>query len=379
MPSTLHVPHVVLGAGAVGTAAAYALARRGAPVALVDQFAFGHDRGSSHGAVRIIRHSYADGRYARLMLPAYAAWRDLEADAGTTLHVRTGGVSVSPRGCDYVDRVAASLAAIGVPHRAMSGEEWSWRNPGFAVDPRHAVVFEPDAGLLLAVRCLGAMLERARHLGGARTTLLPNTPIRRIDLNADRPTLVGEDLVLTADRLIVAAGSWTGALVPALASRLTPTLQRVFYFRPPDLAPFEVGRLPVFIYKGNAGAWDAFYGTPAILGDGVKVARHGGPAVDPDEERSITEADREVVRRFLAGFLPAVGRAPIVKAETCLYTMAPDEDFIVGPLPGRPAVVVASPCSGHGFKFACLVGRLLADYALDGRPGIDPEGIRLPG
>jgi sarcosine oxidase len=379
MPRAQHVPHIVLGAGVVGTAAACALARRGAPVALVDRFAFGHDRGSSHGAVRIIRHSYADARYARLMLPAYAAWRDLEADAGTTLHVRTGGVSVAPPGCDYVDRVAASLREIGVAHRVMGGAEWSARCAPFAVDPRHAVVFEPDAGLLLAERCRAALLDRATHHGGARTSLMPGTPIRRIDLDADRPTLVGEDLVLTADRLIVAAGSWTGALLPPLAATLTPTLQKVFYFRPEGADAYEVGRLPVFIYKGDADACDAFYGTPAILGDGVKVARHGGPAVDPDADREITEVDREVVRRFLAGLLPGVGRAPIVKEETCLYTMAPDEDFVVGPLPGRPDVVVASPCSGHGFKFACLVGRLLADYALDGRPGIDTEGIRVPG
>src|SRR5947199_28206 len=113
----LHSPHVILGAGAMGCAAAYHLARRGQPFVLVEQFPLGHDRGSSHGAARIIRHSYADERYARLMPRAYRAWRDLEADSGRTLHVRTGGVSLSPSGVDYVAKVAASLEAIGCPHR----------------------------------------------------------------------------------------------------------------------------------------------------------------------------------------------------------------------------------------------------------------------
>lgn len=374
MPTMLHVPHVVLGAGAVGTAAAYHLARRGARVVLVDQFGFGHDRGSSHGTVRIIRHSYADPRYARLMPHAFDAWRALEADAGRALYLRTGGVSVSPPGCDYANRVAASLQALGIPHRVMDSEEWSWWNPTFALDPSCTAVFEPDAGLLVAEFCLGAM---RRDHGPGQVTRLPNTPIRSLDLDADRPTLIGDDLILTADRLIVAAGAWTGALLPDLAATLTPTLQKVFYFHPDDLARYALGLFPVFIYMGPAEK-DAFYGTPAALGDFVKVARHGGPPVDPDADRDITEADREVVRQFLARFLPDVSRAPIVKEETCLYTMAPDEEFVVGPLPARSDVVVASPCSGHGFKFSCLIGKILAEYALDGQPSLDTAGIRLP-
>src|SRR5436309_5734618 len=125
MPSMqhLHARNVVVGAGAMGSAAAYHLARRGEPVLLIEQFALGHDRGSSHGAARITRHSYADAHYARLMPAAFDAWRTLEADAGQNLYLRTGGVSLCPAGIDYVARVAASLAAIDVPHRRMSGEE----------------------------------------------------------------------------------------------------------------------------------------------------------------------------------------------------------------------------------------------------------------
>src|SRR5512135_2371135 len=143
---TLHAQNVVLGAGAMGAAVAYHLARRGEPLLLLEQFALGHDRGSSHGAARITRHSYADPRYARLMLDAFRAWKELEADAGQNLYLRTGGVSPCPPGVDYVAQVAASLQAIGVPHRRMTVRAL---HPAlsFFDDPVHTyVVFEPDAG-----------------------------------------------------------------------------------------------------------------------------------------------------------------------------------------------------------------------------------------
>src|SRR6185437_3045664 len=167
--TTISSRYVVLGAGAVGSATAYHLARRGEPVVLVEQFALGHDRGSSHGAARITRHSYADPAYARLMFDAFRAWRELEADAGQPIYIRTGGVSICPEGVDYVGRVAASLAAIDVPHRRMAGGEWNLRSPVFGLKPSDDVVFEPDAGLLSASRAISLQVELARRLGGDST------------------------------------------------------------------------------------------------------------------------------------------------------------------------------------------------------------------
>src|SRR5947209_11113606 len=129
----LHARNVVVGAGAMGAATAYHLARRGEPVLLVEQFPLGHDRGSSHGAARITRHSYADPDYARLMLDAFAAWKALEADAGQNLYLRTGGVSICPSRVAYVAQVAASLEAIGIPHRRMTGRELRRALPVFQV------------------------------------------------------------------------------------------------------------------------------------------------------------------------------------------------------------------------------------------------------
>ena len=366
----LHCRNVVLGAGATGSAAAYQLARRGEPVTLVEQFRVGHDRGSSHGDARIARHSYADPTYARLMVDAFKGWRDLEADAGQNLFVRTGGVSLCPPGVDYVAKVAACLDAAGIPHRRMAGGELNRITPAFAVPEDHDVVFEPDAGMLAAARIVATHVDLARRHGGEGTRVIEDCPIRRVDLDAERPTLLADDLRVTADRLIVAAGPWVGRLLPGLVPGLRATRQQVIYFRPADLAPFSIGRLPTFIVMGER-PMDAFYGMPEFLGGGVKIARHGGPEVDPDDDdRSIGVDYRDLIRWFLRGHLPALADAPIARTEVCRYTVADDEHFRVGPWPGRPDVLLASPCSGHGFKFSNLIGRVLADLAIDGRTDV---------
>jgi sarcosine oxidase len=372
-----HARYVVLGAGAMGSATAYHLARRGEPVTLVEQFAVGHDRGSSHGAARITRHSYADVRYARLMPEAFRAWRQLEADAGQNLYLRTGGVSFSPPGVDYVSQVTDSLEAIGVPHRRMTGARLNRCIPAFRVPDDTDAVFEPDAGMLAAARIVRTQVALAREFGGQKTRVVENCRVQRIDLEADRPTLVTDGGPIVADRLVVTAGTWTSKLFPDWPVPLRPTRQQVLYFRAADPAPFRPGRFPVFIFKGR-DELDAFYGMPEFDGLGVKVARHGGPETDPDRpELDVGEDYREGVRDFLRGCLPALAEAPIDLTEVCLYNVAPDEQFQVGSPAGRADVVVASPCSGHGFKFACLVGRVLADLASHGFTDIDIDPWRV--
>jgi sarcosine oxidase len=365
---------VIIGAGAMGSAAAYHLARRGEPVLLFEQFPLPHDRGSSHGAARIIRHSYADPSYARLMPAAFQAWKALEADAGQSVYIRTGGVSFSPAGVDYVTRVAANLESIGIPHRRMTGAEWNRTNPVFSVAATHDVVFEPDAGLLAAARAVALQLELARAHGGEKTQILSSSPVRRIDLGGTRPVVLTDSLAVAADRLIVTAGAWVKHLLPQLPVPLQVTRQQVLYFRPADPAPFGIGRFPVFIFKGT-GADEAFYGMPGFLGAGVKAARHFGPETDPDvEDRTVADEYREIVRGWLRDHIPVLAEAPIDLTETCLYTVAPDENFVVDFLPGRADVIVASPCSGHGFKFSCLIGQVLADMATRGHG--DERGAR---
>ena len=308
------------------------------------------------------------------MLDAFRAWRALEADAGCSLYVRTGGVSISPRSVDYVDRVSGSLASIEVPHRRMTGREWNECSPSFAVDATDDVVFEPDAGFLQAARAISAQVELAR-LRGAE--ILEESQVRWVDLEGDRPRLLLRETILSAERLIVTAGAWTSRLLPGWDVPLTPTRQQVLYFRPEDSTLFSIGRFPAFIYKGE-GDLDAYYGMPECLGMGVKVARHGGPEVDPSAvDRSIEPAYIEEIREFLRRTVPSLADSPIERSEVCLYTMAEGERFRVGPMRGRSDVIVASPCSGHGFKFSCLIGQVLADLMIDGSTSIDIEPWRI--
>jgi sarcosine oxidase len=334
---------------------------------LIEQFALGHDRGSSHGWSRITRHSYDDPFFAKGMLDAFRAWRELEAEAATPLYLRTGGVSICPSSIDYVERVTSNLAEIGLAHRRMSGSEWNRRQPVFSVDPTLDVVFEPDAGMILAARAIAVQLELARELGGDRTEILENAPVRRIDLDGNRPLLVLDDQVIEADRLIVTAGAWTSRLLPNFNPSLRPTRQQVVYLRPVDSEAFAIGRFPAFIFIGE-GDLNAYYGMPGGGSTGVKVARHGGLDVDPDVvERAIDPGYLDHLRDFLQRTVPILAEAPIDRTEVCLYTMAEGSKFSIGPLPGRLDVIVASPCSGHGFKFSALIGQILADFVVHGR------------
>jgi sarcosine oxidase len=370
--------NVIVGAGAVGSATAYHLARRGKPVLLVEQFALGHDRGSSHGAARITRHSYADAEYARLMPAAFRAWRELEADAGEVIYIRTGGVSFSPPAVDYAARVGANLRELGVPHWHGSGREWNDRQPSFSLPADYEVVFEPDAGMVKAARSLALEVELARRHGGTATQVLAQTPVQQIDLSGTHPILVAGGIEIVADRLIVAAGAWVSRLLYALPVSTRVTRQQVLYLRPAERVSFGVGRFPVFIYKGD-GDDEAFYGMPEFLQMGVKVARHGGPEVDPDSaDRTVGAEYIALVRRFLRTHIPGLEPAPVEAAETCLYTVAPEERFVVDYLPGRNDVLVASPCSGHGFKFSCLVGRVLADLVISGATDVAIEAWKIP-
>jgi sarcosine oxidase len=375
----IETKHVVIGAGAMGSAAAFHLARRGEPVVLIEQFALGHDRGSSHGAARITRHSYADPAYARLMPEAFRAWKELEADAGESVYFRTGGVSFSPPGVTYAAQVAANLQELGVPFWRSSGREFNKRCAAFELPGAYDVVFEPDAGMIAAARAVALEIELAQAHGGGQTRVLDHTPVRRIDFERDRPVVVTDTARIICERLIVTAGAWVKTLLPALAIPLRVTRQQVLYAEPPDSTAFQIGRFPVFIFKGESEL-DSFYGMPRFGHLGVKVARHGGHDFDPDTiDRTVSADYVEIVRQFLRSHIPALAAAAIGFTEVCLYTSASGDQFAVDFLPGRSDVIVASPCSGHGFKFSCLIGRVVADLAVTGTTVVPVDAWKIAG
>ena len=363
---------LVVGGGVSGLATAWQLARRGVPrVGLVERFRLHHDRGSSHGAGRITRSTYSDERYVRLVRVAHAEeWPRLERESGATLIHRCDGIFFGPPEGD-IERWADAVAAAGAPGvEHLTPAEARARFPAFAFPDAHAVLHDTTGGVVAAADTLRALDRRCRVEG---VHVLEETRVRSIDPAAE-PVVVDTDRGrLQAERVIVTAGAWVGELLPALRSHTRVSRQHVGYFgHSGERSLGSLEKFPVWVYLGDP-ARGLFYGLPEFGRPGLKAAIHrtGDATDDPEQHPGPDPAEIERVRRFLAGqlTLPIGG---VLHAETCLYTNTPDEHFVLGPLPDHPNVVVGSVCSGHGFKFGPLTGRLLAELALDGRTTV-PE------
>lgn len=359
---TIPIPatHIVIGAGVVGAAAAYALTARGERVLLVEQHARGHHLGSSHGATRIFRQGYADPEYVALTTRALALWEALEAAAGEELIVRTGAVDHGRP--EVVDAIAAALADADVPYESLTPEQAAARWPGIAFEGH--VLTHPSAGRIRSDRTIEVFLTLAEATGLA--DLRFDTRVTGLEDHGDDVTVTLSDgsAVRTAS-VVAAVGSWAPTLVGELlagrgaglpAIRVTQEQPAHFPSHLPDAA------WPSFVHWADG---DDVYGllTP---GEGVKVGFHGtGPVVDPDHRDFVpVPAEAERLQAYVARYVPGVD-ATKPTFISCLYDNSPDEDFVidrVGPL------TVATGFSGHGFKFAPLLGEMLADLAMGGVP-----------
>lgn len=355
---------IVLGLGGIGSAAAYWLAKRGASVLGVEQFELGHARGESHDHSRIIRYSYFSPVYVELAKHAYAAWESLERDAGEQLVFKSGGLDIRPReGAIPLEPYAESMRKCGVPFERLDAVEIRKRWPAWQIDDDIHGLFQPDGGIVAAMRATAAHQRAARAHGA---TLRDRTPVTKIESNNGEITIETGNGRYSAANLVIAAGPWTQNAVANFGVRvpLEVTKEQVIYFKSRDLSSFAFGTFPIWIWMDDP----AYYGFP-VFGelDAVKVTQDaGGKPVDPDTRGF--EEDREITARvtaFLERYLPsALGATQLVK--TCLYTLPPDRDFIIDTLPEHPNVSVAVG-GGHAFKFACIIGRILSDFALDGR------------
>jgi sarcosine oxidase len=357
----------VVGAGLLGSAAARALAARGVTAVALEQFAAGHDRGSSHGATRIFRLSYPDPGYVRMALLAQAAWARLQADAGEQLLVTTGGLDAGPEAA----ACAAALAECGAGHTWLTGAELAGRFPGIAARPGERLLFQPDAGVCLAGRAVAALQRLARRGG---VPVREHAAVLAVEPGGDGVLLRTAAGEIEARVAVVTAGPWAGHVLAGAVSRvpqLLPTLQQIRYYRPVHPG----GAWPTLIEWPERGP--DWYVVPAAGGaPGVKVAAHvAGRAVDPRQgpftgiDPALEAEADEYVRSRLPGLVPS-GTAP----ETCLYTMTADEDFILG---REGPVVVGGGCSGHAFKFGPLLGEILAGLALGEEPVVPLERFAL--
>jgi sarcosine oxidase len=367
-----HFDVIVCGLGATGSAALQALARRHCRVLGLEQFTPGHDRGSSHGTTRIIRLSYFEHpSYVTLLRRAYVLWRELERAAGRQLLHVTGIAEIGPPDGILVKGTLAAARLHALAHDVMPAGDFTRRFPAFRLPSEMVAVLQPDGGYLNAEPAVRAQIELARQAGAE---IRSGTKVRAIEPRGTGVRVVTEQGAVDAGVAIVAAGPWLGPLLPRLALPLRATRQVMGWFAPamPELFP---PNFPVFMIESRHGI---HYGFPPAAA-GVKAAKHhhADETVEPDSfDRAVSARDEALIRPALSDHLPAAD-GKLLAAKTCLYTMAPDGDFIIDRVAECPQILVASPCSGHGFKFAPVIGEALAELALDGSTGHDISRFRL--
>lgn len=355
---------IVIGADGMGSAAAFELARRRRSVLALEQFPLVHDRGSSHGHTRIIRRAYYEHpAYVPLVRRAFERWYDLEQRTGRHLLTECNCLGLGPPDGEVVNGVLASAREHGLAVDRLDPAALRRAYPQFRFDDGYEGVLERGAGFLYVEECVRAHLDAARSLGA---TIQADEAVTGWQSDGRSVVVTTANGEYRAAGLVLTAGPWAGGLLARHGARLHVMRQTMLWFGTADDAAFRRDRFPIFLAEVPGGP---FYGLPVIDGRGLKVARHyGAPELrSPEEvERAIRPADEPPVRQFLDTYLPAVN-GPLRYGQTCIYTLTPDRHFLIDRHPDYPNVAVAGGFSGHGFKFAPVVGEVLGDLVEAGQ------------
>ena len=357
----------------MGSSTVYQLALRGLKVLGVDQFTPPHSFGSSHGKSRIIREAYfEDPLYVPLVKRAYNGWAELQARSGRRVLTRTGGLMIGPTDGTVVGGARASALEHNLPFEELTAKEVRARFPALQPPDDAVAIWEPRAGVLDPEAAIFAQLSLARSMRAELKFGEKVTSWRATDEGVQVTTHSG---IYSAARLVIAAGPWMAELVPELALPLKAERCAVYWFDPLEPDDFTESKLPIFIHEYAPGkTWYGF----ADFGDGVKVALHhqGETTTTHTVRRAVTDAEISGIRDLMAKYLPG-GGGELRNSSVCLYTNTPDEDFILDEHPQHPAVFIASPCSGHGFKFSIAIGELIADHINGESPRFDLSPFKI--
>jgi sarcosine oxidase len=378
---------IVLGLGAMGSATAFQLSRRGKRVLGIDRFTPPHVHGSTHGDTRITRLGIGEGpQYTPLAMRSHLIWRELERETGRTLLTTNGGLVLSSKArtshC-HIDGFFANTVAAAVkydiPHELLDADQIRRRFPRLNVADDESGYFEPSAGFVRPEACVQVQLDLAAHHGallhrGERATGFDATDAG-VTVTTDRDTYA-------ADTLIVTAGPWLPELIaPTISRHLAIHRQVLCWFEiDGDVTPFLPENFPVFIWELQ-GRPQGIYGFPAVDGahGGLKVATESYDETTTPEraDRHVSEAEsRAIYDDYVAPFISGLS-GNCVKAATCLYTVTPDFGFVIDTLPGADRVIVASPCSGHGFKHSAAIGEALTERVVDGSSRLNLDAFAL--
>ena len=354
---------IVLGLGGMGSAALFHLARRGQRVLGIEQFSLAHDQGSSHGINRIIRLAYAEHpSYVPLARRSYELWRELEFRTGERLLFVTCGVDAGPPEGAIVAGSLLACQEHHLPHEVLDPGSMLRRFPGFHLAKDMVAVYQADAGFVLSERGILAHVTAALGCGAEVRACEPVTGWsaegRGVEVRTARGTY-------RANKLVIAAGAWIAQTVPELARLAVPERQVLIWTQPLRPEYFAMGAFPIFNMEAEEGR---LYGMPVYGIPGFKYGRfhHRHEQSHPDQMNRNCDADDErLLRQGLARYFPDAN-GPTLAMKTCIFTLSPDEHFIIDRHPAFEQVTIASPCSGHGYKFAPVIGEILADFAMEG-------------
>lgn len=361
----MHYDVIVIGAGSMGMSAGYFLSKSGKRTLLLDSFNPPHNRGSHHGDTRIIRYAYAEGEeYVPLVLKAQELWNNLERETGKQLFLQTGVLNVGNEKSDFIQNIISSSKAYSLPLNVMDSSQVKKRWSGISLPNDFIGCFEPTSGVLKCEECMKAYRELA-ELHGA--SILTSSKVKEISVNNNRVTIKTDEHTFYSDTLVVSAGAWSGKLLSMLdlSVPLEP-VRKTFAWFDANENMYSYGGFPAFAFETSQGL---YYGFPSINGSGLKLGRHDeGQKINPDEPIlgfGELEEDEANLVQFLNHYMPS--NQQLKYGKTCIYTLTPDEKFIIDLHPKYSNVAIASGFSGHGFKFSSVVGQILAELIIVGK------------
>jgi sarcosine oxidase len=368
---------IVVGVGGMGSAAAWQLARRGQRILGLERFDVPHAMGSSHGVTRIIRLPYyEDPAYVPLLRRAYELWREIEALAGERLLTITGSIDGGPENGPLFQGALASARGHDLPHEVLTAGAIGERFPGYQLPAHLRAVYQPQGGLIASERAIVAHVRAAQEAGAvirARERVL-SWAARDGGEGVSVTTDQGR---YTAARLVLTAGPWMAELAEPLRRLAVPERQVLAWLQPKRPEVFTPRRFPVFNLDVDEGR---YYGLPIYEVPGFKFGRYhhrGETAAADNMRREIDAEDERLLRQFGERYFPE-GCGPTMALRSCIFTNTPDGQFILDRHPQHRQVILASPCSGHGYKFCSVIGEIVADLATgEGRTRHDIAFLRL--
>jgi monomeric sarcosine oxidase len=367
-----HYDVIVLGAGVAGSATAYQLAKLKKKVLLLEQFDFLHKFGSSHGGSRIFRHAYEDQRYVKLAQAADDLWMQLEKDADEKLLTRTGGLDIGTPDFHELTAIQQALKEMGRPFEVVAAKEVAKRFPAFKLRDNQVAIYQKDAGVLAATRCVNALLRTAAQYGA---TLQSHESVEALKLHKAVEVRTAKG-TYHADKLVICAGPWLRKVMKDLHLPLQVEQQQVLYVTVKNGHLHTPNAMPLFINRDPSAE---VYGFPLFdHPTAIKISDHANaPKITLDERtfELMQPWAQDSIKRAQT-FLPNIV-GELVHFEMCLYTKTPDEHFILDHHPEHKHVVIAGGFSGHGFKFGPVLGEIMSDLVLEGKTRHDLSLFRV--